>query len=182
MSEWRQKKFPLSLGSPESGIRRGSQQKNRRSTANGRSPVTTPPGTRAPPTFHGRVCLGRPAPPAPSLPLSSLLPLFSVTPTPLGPKAQSLGTSRPYPPLSSSPPRGRFRGRPSPAPRPAPPFHAPPFPLTWQRRHQPCWPGRVLRGDRGRGGSGPDCTATAVSAVRVGLIFARPRLQQAQIS
>lgn len=55
--------------------------------------------------------------------------------------------------------------------RPALPFHAPPFPLTWQRRHQPCWPSGVLRGGRGRGGAGPDCTATAASAVRTGLIL-----------
>lgn len=42
------------------------------------------------------------------------------------------------------------------------PFGSParsPRPLTWQRRHQPCWPGGVLRGGRGRGGAGRDCSA-----------------------
>nr|XP_020024664.1 protein transport protein Sec23A-like [Castor canadensis] len=44
----------------------------------------------------------------------------------------------------------------------------PPRPLTWQRRHQPCWPGRGLLRGRGRGGAGPDCGATGAPAPRRG--------------
>lgn len=47
--------------------------------------------------------------------------------------------------------------------------------LTWQRRHQPCCPGRGSPRGRGRGGAAPDCGATAAPGLWSGLT-ARRRL------
>lgn len=151
------------MGPAGTGIRRDSGRRGDRiATTHPTVAVLVPPAFGASPGYPHQVCRCRPAPPAPSPPLSSL---------------SSFSNLR-APPRSRSLPCGSAARSPAPGwprPIPAPPSRpAPPLPLTWQRRHQPCWSSRILCAGRGRGCAVRDCGATAAPARR------RARICQAE--
>lgn len=127
-------------------------------------PFTTPVTCLPPPALPIASCLPRPFLncPRPLLCLDFFHagPTLFITPVHL-----FRHSSRPLPPARPAP-SGTV---PAPLLPLAPPLcwsHLPAFSrLTWQRRHQPCCPGRGPPRGRGRGGAAPDCGATAATGL-----------------